>query len=163
MRAATKFIVRRCSMRAGNKKLSFRGFSSAAEEYTTFPREREGNVYAVNWSMTEDGVVPTGDAFRNARLPILTTRLPKKVESGKVDLDQPKYAGTFSLAEAGDSMSHDAFNDLISAHQTFLSTATELFVEDARVGASASSCVGVRVITNSAAAALIARTLMVIW
>ena len=134
---------------------------SSSNEYTQFPRESEGNIYSVNWSLTEDGVVPTGDAYRNARLPILTTRLTKKIDAGKVELDQPKYAGTCTVVEAGDSMSHDAFNDLIASHQSFLSTASELFVEDAGAGSSTSSRVGVRVVTNSPAAALIVRTLMV--
>lgn len=162
MKAVSNLVVRaRCtSMRAaplGMRRLS----AAAAEEYTTFPREREGNVYSVNWSMTEDGVVPSGDAFRNARVPLLTTRLPKKVEGGSVELDQPKYTGTYAVVEAGDSMSHDAFNDLIAAHQAALSSAPELFVEDAGLGAAAASRVGARVITNSPAAALVARTLMV--
>ena len=145
------------------KQLNFQGFSSlsSSNEYTQFPRESEGNIYSVNWSLTEDGVVPTGDAYRNARLPILTTRLTKKIDAGKVELDQPKYAGTCTVVEAGDSMSHDAFNDLIASHQSFLSTASELFVEDAGAGSSTSSRVGVRVVTNSPAAALIVRTLMV--
>ena len=95
MKSVAKLVVR---LRGATPR-NVRMFSSAAaaEEYTTFPREREGNVYAVNWSMTEDGVVPAGDAFRNARVPLLTTRLPKKVDGGAVDLDQPKYTGTYAV------------------------------------------------------------------
>lgn len=49
----------------------------------------EGDNFSVNWSLTEDGVVPTGDAYRNARVPLLTTRLPAKVSCFTTDLEIP--------------------------------------------------------------------------
>jgi hypothetical protein len=39
---------------------SRRLLSAVVEDYGVFPREREGNEYAVNWSLANDGVVPTG-------------------------------------------------------------------------------------------------------
>ena len=136
-------------------------FSTAAQEKTYFPRESEGNIYSVNWSLTEDGVVPTGDAYRNARLPLLVSRLSSKVESGKITLTSPKYTGKFTLVEAGDKISHDDFNELLQTQQTYLSHVKEMFVEDASLGSSSLSRVGVRVVTDSAAVALIARDLLV--
>ena len=131
------------------------------EESFLWPREMEGNIYNDNWSLCEDGVVPTGIMFRNARLPVLTSRLPVKVESGKAVVENPKYAGKYVSLEAGDGIAHEAFAEALTAQQTYLSSGVDLFVEDAFMGTSASGRVGVRVVTDSPATALIARTLMV--
>ncbi len=40
-----------------------------------FPREREGNKFAVNWSLNEHGVTPVGDAHRNTRAATLEKKL----------------------------------------------------------------------------------------
>ena len=47
-------------------------------DWFTWPRETEGNTYAVNWSLVGEGVTPTGNAYRNARLPLLTNMLSAK-------------------------------------------------------------------------------------
>ena len=47
-------------------------------DWFVWPRETEGNTYAVNWSLVGDGVAPTGNAYRNARLPLLTSMLSAK-------------------------------------------------------------------------------------
>jgi hypothetical protein len=132
-------------------------------EYALFPRQHEGNNYSVNFSLVEDGVCAAGDdtnAFRNARIPVLTTRFSAKVEGGKVELKEPKYIGKYSVLEAGDSVSHDDFLEASSAQNMYLSSGVDLYVEDASLGSFAPSRVGVRVVTDSPAKALIARTLL---
>lgn len=132
-----------------------RGLSSV------FPREREGNHYATNWSLTEDGVVPVGDAFRNARVALLTTRLGSKVENGKVE-GKVAYTGKYAMKEAGEEgLSHGSFSDALAEQQAYLSSGVELFVEDAALCAFTGGRVGVRVVTDSSAMALIARTLLI--
>jgi len=42
--------------------------------------DTEGDVFSINWSLTEDGVVPVGAAYRNARTALLATRLQTKVK-----------------------------------------------------------------------------------
>ena len=126
-----------------------------------FPRETEGNVYAVNWSLTEDGVVPVGSAFRNARLPVLTTRLPAKLEGGKVEVPKIAYSGAYKLVEAGEGISHGAFTNVLADQQAYLSSGVDIFVEDAGLGASSGLRLGVRVVTDSTAVALVARTLLI--
>lgn len=135
--------------------------STSASSSAVFPREREGNVYAVNWSLTEDGVVPVGDAFRNARVPLLTMRLGSKVDNGKVEVAKVAYTGKYALLEAGEGISHGAFSDALAAQQAYMSSGIELFVEDAALCAFAGGRVGVRVVTDSSAVALIARTLLI--
>lgn len=126
-----------------------------------FPREREGNIYPVNWSLNEDGVVPVGDAFQNARLPVLTSRLEAKVENGKVSVKKPVFEGEYKTLEAGDGMDHSEFSDVLANQQAHLSSGVELFVEDAAVGASGVSRLGVRVVSDCPATALIARSLLI--
>ena len=151
-RLGAKSLGARCG-RATN--LGSRGLSSV------FPREREGNHYATNWSLTEDGVVPVGDAFRNARVALLTTRLGSKVENGKVE-GKVAYTGKYVMKEAGEEgLSHVSFSDALAEQQAYLSSGVELFVEDAAICAFTGGRVGVRVVTDSSAMALIARTLLI--
>ena len=121
----------------------------------------EGNNIDINYSLNEDGVVPVGDAFRNARLPILTTHLKEKVASGKVNASHIKYFGDYKLREAGDSISHEEFEELMLAQESFLSTDKALFAEDAGYGAAAAFRNGGRIITSDAATALLYRNLLV--
>jgi hypothetical protein len=134
---------------------------ACTEGWSVFPREREGNLYPVNWSLNEDGVVAVGDAFQNARLPVLTTRLEAKVENGKVNVAKPAFSGEYSVVEAGDGIGHQEFSNVLSSQQAHLSSGVELFVEDAAVGASRAGRLGVRVVSDSPATALIARSLMI--
>lgn len=123
---------------------------------TNFPRESEGNTYSVNWSLIVDGVVPLGQAYRNARIPLLVSRLPAKVDGGKVDITSPAYIGKYKLLEAGDStLSQEAFSSSLKNVQDYLSSGIDLYAEDASLAK-----IGVRVITDSPAAALIFRGFM---
>jgi ATP-dependent phosphoenolpyruvate carboxykinase len=131
------------------------------DEWSLFPRETEGNVYAVNWSLCEDGVVPVGDAFRNARVSMLTKKMGVKVAAGKLEAKNPAYSGKYTVQESGDSISHEEFSEMIAAQQAHLSSGIELFVEDAALGALGAIRNGVRVVTDDAATALIARSLLV--
>jgi hypothetical protein len=149
------------SARFINQRAHSRFFASTQNDWFLFPRESEGNTYSVNWSLAEDGVVNTGEAFRNARLPILTTRLATKVENGKAKLSGPAYTSQYSIEEAGDSVSHQDFNGALSELQAYLSSGQALFVEDASLGSYNKARVGVRVITDNVATALICRTLFV--
>ncbi len=118
-------------------------------------------MMAVNWSLVEEGVVPKGDAFHNGRVSLLTSRLSSKVADGKVDVKSPVYTGKYEVAESGDDISHDDFEAMLTAQQEFLSSGTDLFVEDGAICASTSARLGVRVVTDSAASALVARSLLI--
>eukprot|EP00607_Mallomonas_marina_P003299 CAMPEP_0182428482 /NCGR_PEP_ID=MMETSP1167-20130531/23056_1 /TAXON_ID=2988 /ORGANISM="Mallomonas Sp, Strain CCMP3275" /LENGTH=396 /DNA_ID=CAMNT_0024611417 /DNA_START=101 /DNA_END=1291 /DNA_ORIENTATION=+ len=138
-----------------------RALSASTKEWFTFPRETEGNTYTVNWSLVEDGLVSKGNAFRNARIATLTTRLPKKVESGKVTLDAPIYISDYNVLESGDSISVEDFAMRKGVGQCSLSAGNDLFVEDGGLGALAAARTGVRVVSDNAALALIFRTLLI--
>ena len=116
---------------------------------------------AVNWSLCEEGVVPKGEAFRNGRVSLLTSRLSAKVMDGKVDVKSPVYTGKYEVAESGDDISHEDFEAMLTAQQEFLSSGTDLFIEDGAICASKSARLGVRVVTDSAASALVARSLLI--
>jgi hypothetical protein len=140
------------------------GLSSRAvetEEWSLFPNEREGNEYMVNWSLTVDGISSAGDGFRNARLPVLTTRLPKKVEGGKVELASPEFVGARKLQEAGATISFEEFEEEFNRQRAYLSSGIDLFIEDRGLGSFAPFRLGARVVTDDAALALIFRTLLV--
>lgn len=130
---------------------------------SSWPHEHEGNEISVNWSLTIDGIVPVGDAFRNARTALLTTRLPAKVSGGKVDIARPNYTGAYKVEEADDSstVTHAIFEDWKAASDAHFSSGADLFIEDSGLGAHAGVRIGTRIITDIPAAAVIARTLMV--
>ena len=131
------------------------------ESWSVFPREREGNNYDLNFSLLEDGVTSVGDSFRNARIQLLTSRLPKKVEKGNVELANPLYFGNFVLKEAGDDFSLDDFSTLQSHQQEILSNGSEIFVEDAGLGSFSPFLVGAPIFSHNPALSLIFRQLMV--
>lgn len=133
----------------------------STKEWFTFPRESEGNTYMVNWSLVEDGIISKGDAFRNGRVPVLTERLPKKIENGKITLDGPVYVGDYSVVESGDGISPSAFGAKKEALQTILSGGADIFIEDGGLGAFSQIRSGARIVTNSAALALIFKTLLI--
>ena len=118
-------------------------------------------MYAVNWSLVEDGVTPVGDAFRNAQLSTLTKKLGAKIQNGKVELTKPLFYGDFILQESGDQISHDDFGVLYKGIQRHLESGIRLYVEDAAVGAYSQVRNGVRVVAEDPALALIARNLLV--
>lgn len=138
-----------------------RSMSTETNEWFLFPRQKEGNIYNVNWSLNEDGVVPVGDAFRNARFRILFHRLGVKKSTKVMNLDGPSYEGDYTLCEAGDTITHDDFSDLLSEQRTYLSSGKDLFLEDASMGSHKSIRNGVRVVTTNPAIALIARNLLI--
>ena len=131
------------------------------EEWGLFPREYEGNEYLMNWSLIADGVCNTTEAFRNARLPILTTRLKGKVENGKAELSSPEYTGKSDLKEAGLEMSFEDFESAFAVQKERLSAGIDLLVEDMAMGSYNGYRLGTRVITDDAAIALIMRKLLV--
>jgi len=147
------------------RNVGFRYLSSTAvetNEWFMWPREKEGNLYAVNWSLVGEGVTPTGNAYRNARLPLLTSMLSVKPQGGKIELKSPTYFGDYKMQESGDeTMSIDAFQDLSHSHKEMLSKEANLFVEDGAIGTFGCVRVGVRMISTDPAYALIARSLLV--
>ena len=98
LRSVSKSIYSGRSLFASAPR-STRVFSTVMEtdQWFLWPRENEGNTYAVNWSLVGDGVTPTGDAYRNARAALLTSKLSAKPASGKVELKDPAYFGDFKL------------------------------------------------------------------
>jgi len=146
--------------------ISPRLFSSAAKakafpETGVFPNEYEGNIYDVNWSVVEDGLVSQNNAFQNARLPLLISKLPKKVEDGKVILDAPLYSKKYNILQSGEHISADEFQNLFDSMETYFYSAKDIFIEDAGLGAYSKVRVGTRVTSLNPALALIMRTLMV--
>jgi hypothetical protein len=121
----------------------------------------EGDVWDHNYSLTEDGVVNSKLAFRNARPSTVMNNLPAKSVGGKVEIKDINYQGKYTLVEAGDGMDHDQFEDLLEEQHDHLSSDKTLFFEDFGLGASAFSRVGARVISENPAHALIFRSLMV--
>ena len=130
-------------------------------ESFVFPREREGNIYDVNWSLTEDGVTPVGDAFRNARFSLIAKRFGIQTDSKVLNIQSPPINGSYKLLEAGDSISHNDFKDFKDAQSHYLSSGVDLFVEDASLGALRDIRVGVRVISDNPAVCLAFRNLLV--
>ena len=127
-----------------------------------FPRETEGNIYKVNWSLVGEGVTPTQEAFRNARTTFLASHLPAKPAAGKVETSKPTYFGEYQLQESGDkSLSVDAFAEMSSAHKKYLSFVKNLYVEDAAVGSFSPVRMGVRIISDYPELALASRALLV--
>lgn len=132
------------------------------KEWFMWPRETEANDYAVNWSLVGDGVTPTGNAYRNARLPLLTSMLSAKPAGGKVELKSPTYFGDYKIQEAGDdTISMDEFQDLSLSHKEMLTNEKDLFIEDGAIGTFGCVRIGVRMISADPAYALIARSLLV--
>jgi len=109
--------------------------------------------------LVEDGIAPEGNAFRNARLALLSSHAGLK--DGKVDVSKPGFEGKYSLKESGEGITHDEFKDLEMAQSEALASKPNLFVEDAGLVAHWGVRVGVRVTTNNAAVALIARNLLI--
>eukprot|EP01035_Chromulina_nebulosa_P021446 gene21446-27779_t len=64
-------------------------------------------------------------------------------------------------SEAGDNISQDEFNDILAKYQNYYSSGIDLFVEDAAIIATSTKRIGVRVISDNAAVALIARSLLI--
>ena len=135
--------------------------ANVLKKTATFPREREGNDYDVNFSLLEDGITSVGDSFRNARIPLLVSRLPVKVTDKSVQLTTPKLTGVVKIQEAGDSISLDNFSNLKKSLEILLSSNKDLFVEDAALAGDISVRVGVRIVTQLASTALIFRRLLV--
>lgn len=149
------------SVRCFSSSEKFKLLPVETEEYFTWPREREGNIYPVNWSLNTDGVIPFGDAFRNARVKILNNRLGATSEARIHNLEKPSYFGQYQLIEAGDQISHSDFTNLFADAKKYFSSGVDLFIEDAALGASNKFRVGTRVITADPATALIFRNLLV--
>lgn len=133
------------------------------DEFFVFPREREGNDYWVNWSMTEDGITPVGEsAFRNARLTLLKSRLGISKDATELNVKTPSLTGQYKLFEAGDSLPHQDFGDFKEAQRKgHLESGIDLFVEDGGLGAFADIRIGVRIIASNPALALMGRNLFV--
>jgi hypothetical protein len=162
--------ARSLAVKATAARIAVAQFSSHAhdiadlktDEWFLWPREKEGNIYDHNYSLCEDGVVPEGNAYRNARVALLTSHMGTKIHDGKVEVNGPQYFGEFRVAEAGDDMDHEMFSEFFAAQQQLLSCQTpNLFVEDAALGSHFSTRNGVRVTSSDPAVALMFRSLLV--
>eukprot|EP01038_Epipyxis_sp_PR26KG_P005163 gene5163-7188_t len=142
-------------------RVSFSSEKLDESQYFLWPNETEGNMINVNFSLTDEGIINRTNAYRNARLPLLTNRLESKVVEGAITLKKPLYFGAFELAESGDSISHDIFDEVLTATRSYLSSGLDLFVEDASLCAFSKYRVGVRITTDQPAIALLARKLLI--
>lgn len=136
----------------------YRSFSVAAK---LWPKEVEGNVYSINYSLVEDGVVSQGDSFRNGRLNLLLTKAATKA-GDNISIPSLNLRNAFAVKEAGDTILHDTFKVAKAVTCELLSSGTDLFVEDASLGTIQDTRVGIRVLTQSPVNALVFRSLMVI-
>jgi hypothetical protein len=156
----------RLSFQTSNRLFRVQRFSSnlqSNKDWILFPREQEGNIYAHNWSLVNDGLTPLNSAFRNARTDLLATKLPTKVVNGKIEINSIAFAGSFALKEAGDSIPQDDFVALLQDCQASLGARPDIFVEDAAVIASHGSRIGVRVVTDNPGLAIVVRSLLVCY
>ena len=159
----SKYLLRQSTSVVSSKRTLSTAHKSKFVESFVFPREAEGNIYKVNWSLTEDGVTPVGNAYRNPRMSLVMKRLGvKQLDNGKLlTLQSPNISGTYKILEAGDSISHNDFKDFRDAQKSYLSSGVDLFVEDASVGAFSEVRVGVRVISDNPSLSVIFRNLLV--
>lgn len=152
-------------LRTGSVSVSVRhlAWSATLDASRVGSSSREGDVWDHNYSLTEDGVVNTKLAYRNAKVSTILATLPPpaKAVAGKVDLKDVNYLGPYELVEAGDAMEHDQFEDVLEEQHDLLSSDKTLFFEDFGLGASAAARVGARMISENPAHALIFRSLMV--
>jgi hypothetical protein len=123
----------------------------------------EGDEIYDNWSLMTDGIINSHLAYRNARLSLLTTHMGVKGDDKNVTVEKgvPPIEGAYDLVEAGDSISHDAFNEIYNPAAAYLSDKKTLFFEDGGLCAKSPIRVGTRVTTDIPAVALIARNLLV--
>lgn len=113
------------------------------ENYTKFPREREGLDYALNWSLNGDGVTPRAEAFR-----ITKASYAAKLAGGSV-------AAINGSGYAAEQVDEDAFDAGLDACVAVLESAPNLYVAEGDVPERRLPC---RVITDDVA---IATTAMV--
>ena len=125
----------------GARQLSGAAFELDPPEETMWPNEKpaEGVSYDLNWSICGSGVVPLGKAFRNMRLPELkaaggsaATAAPAEVAFAKVEQEIKGVLGSISAT---------------------------LYVQDCALGTVLGNEVPVRIVTDSAAAAAMFKTL----
>jgi hypothetical protein len=152
--------IRKTHLIAFTRTFSSRKGMTNTDETKIFPNEYEGNIYDDNWSLVEDGVVPVGVAFRNARVSLMTSAIGAK-KGGSITAEKPLYFGEYSFTEAGDTISQEEFSDLFQSQKQLLSSGPDLFVEDASLGSYSKNRIGVRVVTMDATKAIIARTLLI--
>lgn len=109
----------------------------------------------------EDGVSPTGNAYRNPRPQTLLNQLGHKSSEKSIQISLTSI-GNFDIKEAGDTVSHEKFQQLFDHAQNVISNSQNVFVEDAAVGTNQIDRVGVRVISTCPEFTLASRNLLVI-
>lgn len=134
------------------------------KEFMVWPRETEGNIMAVNWSLNSDGVVPVGEAnaYRNARIKLLANHLPSKPSDNVVTIKSDSLFNNnkIEIKEVGDNMTSDEYDDLKTSTNDYLSSGVDLFIEDAALGTQSATRIGTRIVTTDPAIATIARSLL---
>jgi len=129
------------------------------DDWLVFPREKEGNIYSDNWSLVEHGVTSTENGYKNSRIPLLLSKVQKKVVNNKVE-ENISYSGSYDIKEAGDTLTHEFFEDLLKEHQEYFSHTLDLYFEDAGVVGTNSARVGIRVLTTNPAVALMMKSFL---
>ena len=135
--------------------------SSESESWFTFPRENDGNQYSVNWSLVQDGIIPKQHAYKNAKKNVLLTHMGLKSTDNQICFKALNFAGKCTMKEAGDSIDHDTFQQLLEETQDTLSSSDVLFVEDGAVGVNQANRVNVRLISRDPELSLAARNVLV--
>mmetsp|Transcript_964 Transcript_964/g.1248 ORF Transcript_964/g.1248 Transcript_964/m.1248 type:complete len:386 (+) Transcript_964:51-1208(+) len=161
-------LAKRISSKVLGEKTSFiRNFASLQipgldlghdKDYIVFPKEREGLEYKLNWSLADDGITPTGDAYGNIKLTTLKKKLGLKV--GDSTLETSLTATSSKFQEAGNSVSFEEFDVKKASVTEYLSSGVDLFVEDGAAGSFRGSTVGVRVVTDDPIFAMVSKNLL---
>lgn len=144
-----------------SSKFPFSTWTAIKDAPSVATTHAEGDVWDHNFSLTEDGVVNTKLAYRNAATSTILNRLPGRAVGGKVELKNVNYLGKYTLVEAGDQITHEKFEEVLEDQHNYLSADKILFFEDFGLGASAALRVGARLISDNPAHALVFRSLVI--
>lgn len=130
--------------------------STSHPEYVLWPKENEGDIMKVNWSLVEDGVVNTNKAYLHADRNFLA-----KHTTTDANATASFWGKQEAVLEAGNNLPHEDFEEAFSQTTNHLSTNKILFVEDHSVGSHRDTHLGVRIITDVAHVASASRSLLV--
>ena len=129
-----------CCVRGGQRFISnIPGFSAYThdqskheKDFVFEPSDRPGNEMDVNWSLQEDSIGVTMEAFHNINAALLKIHVAAPFSGNTAILSHPPVAGKANIDEAGDNISFDEYtlrDELVRAHLTW----RKVFIEDASV------------------------------
>jgi len=148
------------------RRFSLPAFSQEDDsDYMIFPEEGPGVNYNLNWSLADDLVTPSKEAYRNASLQELLMFAKGTVSKDKVLTSTAPATADAPLFSTDNfpglkPMDIDEFDVQFEEVRDELYKSDRLFVEDAAVGSTRASEIRVRVISNDAVPALYFRNIL---